>query len=66
MVWGGATEDVLVYQEDDERFNVGAGRTRDGGVRSDGVDVEHTLTENHCAAGGRSAGNVHADCAARE
>ncbi|MFZ1084758.1 MAG: S9 family peptidase [Terracidiphilus sp.] len=23
-------EDVLVYQEDDERFNVGAGRTRDG------------------------------------
>jgi len=24
------TDDVLVYQEDDERFNVGAGRTRDG------------------------------------
>ncbi len=24
------TADVLVYQEDDERFNVGAGRTRDG------------------------------------
>ena len=24
------SEDVLVYQEDDERFNVGAGRTRDG------------------------------------
>jgi oligopeptidase B len=23
-------EDVLVYQDDDERFNVGAGRTRDG------------------------------------
>src|SRR5580698_1333812 len=23
-------EDVLIYQEDDERFNVGAGRTRDG------------------------------------
>ncbi|MGA2807180.1 MAG: S9 family peptidase [Terracidiphilus sp.] len=23
-------EDVLVYQEDDERFNLGAGRTRDG------------------------------------
>jgi oligopeptidase B len=24
------TDDVLVFQEDDERFNVGAGRTRDG------------------------------------
>jgi oligopeptidase B len=24
------TQDVLVYQEDDERFNLGAGRTRDG------------------------------------
>jgi oligopeptidase B len=24
------TEDVLVYQDDDERFNLGAGRTRDG------------------------------------
>jgi oligopeptidase B len=24
------TEDVLVYQEDDERFNIAAGRTRDG------------------------------------
>jgi oligopeptidase B len=27
---GQTTDDVLVYQEDDERFNVGAGRTRDG------------------------------------
>jgi oligopeptidase B len=27
---GQATEDVLVYQEDDERFNLGVGRTRDG------------------------------------
>jgi oligopeptidase B len=27
---GQTTKDVLVYQEDDERFNVGAGRTRDG------------------------------------
>ncbi len=25
-----ASEDLLVYQEDDERFNLGAGRTRDG------------------------------------
>ena len=24
------SEDVLVYQDDDERFNLGAGRTRDG------------------------------------
>ncbi|MGA8742553.1 MAG: oligopeptidase B, partial [Terracidiphilus sp.] len=24
------TDDVLVYQDDDERFNIGAGRTRDG------------------------------------
>jgi len=27
---GQATKDVLIYQEDDERFNLGAGRTRDG------------------------------------
>jgi oligopeptidase B len=27
---GQTTENVLVYQEDDERFNLGAGRTRDG------------------------------------
>ena len=27
---GQTTDDVLVYQEDDERFNLGAGRTRDG------------------------------------
>ena len=24
------SDDVLVYQDDDERFNLGAGRTRDG------------------------------------
>jgi oligopeptidase B len=27
---GQTTQDVLVYQDDDERFNLGAGRTRDG------------------------------------
>jgi oligopeptidase B len=27
---GRPAEDVLVYQDDDERFNIGAGRTRDG------------------------------------
>jgi oligopeptidase B len=39
------TEDVLVYQDDDERFNLGAGRTRDGQfiiLES----VSHTTTES--------------------
>jgi oligopeptidase B len=42
---GQTTEDVLVYQEDDERFNLGAGRTRDGKF----VVMEsasHTTTES--------------------
>jgi oligopeptidase B len=28
--WADPLRDVLVYQDDDERFNLGAGRTRDG------------------------------------
>ncbi len=43
---GQATEDVLVYQEDDERFNVGAGRTRDG-VYVVMESSSHITTENH-------------------
>jgi oligopeptidase B len=36
--------DVLVYQEDDERFNVGAGRTRDGKILVI-ESASHTTTE---------------------
>jgi oligopeptidase B len=41
--------DVLVYQDDDERFNLGAGRTRDGKF----IVLEsasHTTSESHGAA----------------
>jgi oligopeptidase B len=44
-----ASEDVLVFQEDDERFNIGAGRTRDGKflvVES----ASHTTTESRVLA----------------
>ena len=40
------SSDVLVYQDDDERFNIGAGRTRDGNF----IVLEsssHTTTECH-------------------
>ncbi len=39
------TEDVLVYQEDDERFNLGAGRTRDGKFLVM-ESASHTTTES--------------------
>ncbi len=39
------TKDVLVYQEDDERFNLGAGRTRDGKFLVM-ESASHTTTES--------------------
>jgi len=39
------TEDVLVYQDDDERFNLGAGRTRDGKYLVM-ESASHTTTES--------------------
>ncbi|MFT4111805.1 S9 family peptidase [Silvibacterium sp.] len=39
------SEDVLVYEEKDERFNIGAGRTRDG-VYTVLESSSHTATEN--------------------
>ncbi|MGA2672538.1 MAG: S9 family peptidase [Terracidiphilus sp.] len=39
------TEDVLVYQDDDERFNLGAGRTRDGKFLVM-ESASHTTTES--------------------
>jgi oligopeptidase B len=38
-------EDVLVYQDDDERFNLGAGRTRDGKFLV-AESASHTTTES--------------------
>lgn len=48
-------KDVLIYQDDDERFNVGAGRTRDGKY----IVVEsasHTTTECRVLAADRPEG----------
>jgi len=39
-------DDVLVFQDDDERFNVGAGRTRDGKFLVM-ESASHTTTESH-------------------
>lgn len=49
-------EDALIYQDDDERFNVGAGRTRDGKY----IVVEsasHTTTEFQVLAADRPEGD---------
>jgi oligopeptidase B len=51
--------DVLVYQDDDERFNLGAGRTRDGKYMVL-ESASHTTTESGCCRR-RTRGNaVHA------
>ena len=49
-------EDVLVYQDDDERFNLAAGRTRDGQY----IVLEsasHTTTECHVLRADEATGN---------
>jgi oligopeptidase B len=49
------TEDVVVYQDDDERFNLGAGRTRDGKF----IVMEsasHTTTESWFLAADKPEG----------
>ena len=43
------TEDMLVYQDDDERFNLGAGRTRDGKYHGDGVGQPHHQRSAGCS-----------------
>jgi oligopeptidase B len=58
------SEDVLVYQDDDERFNLAAGRTRDGKY----IVLEtasHTTTECHVLRADEPAGEF-ALIAARE
>ncbi len=50
------SEDVLVYQDDDERFNLGAGRTRDGKflvIES----ASHTTTESRVLAADQPHGS---------
>ncbi len=50
-------DDVLVYQEDDERFNLAAGRTRDGKY----IVLEsasHTTSEARVLRGGRAGRRV--------
>ena len=50
------SEDVLVYQDDDERFNLGAGRTRDGKF----IVMEsasHTTTESWVLAADQPEGS---------
>ena len=53
---GTPSEDVLVYQDDDERFNLAAGRTRDGKY----IVVEsasHTTSEARVLRADEPAGN---------
>jgi oligopeptidase B len=53
--------DTLVYQDDDERFNIGAGRTRDGKY----IILEsssHTTTECHWLPAERPAGQFAVIC----
>jgi oligopeptidase B len=55
-------DDVLVYQDDDERFNVGAGRTRDGKY----IVLEsasHTTSEARVLPADDPAGNFKLICA---
>jgi oligopeptidase B len=55
------SEDVLVYQDDDERFNIGAGRTRDGKF----LILEassHTTTECHSLPANEPAGQFELIC----
>jgi oligopeptidase B len=55
------SEDVLVYQDDDERFNIGAGRTRDGKF----LILEsssHTTTECHSLPANEPAGQFKLIC----
>ena len=56
--------DVLVYQDDDERFNLGAGRTRDGKF----IVMEsasHTTSEAWVLPADRARRRVHAHLPAR-
>ena len=49
------SEDVLVYQDDDERFNIGAGRTRDGKFLIM-ESASHTTSESRVLAADQPAG----------
>jgi oligopeptidase B len=49
------TDDVLVYQDDDERFNVGVGRTRDGQFLVF-ESASHTTTECHVLSADQPSG----------
>ncbi len=54
--------DVLVYQDDDERFNIGAGRTRDGKFLVL-ESASHTTTESHVLPAGQPTGDFTLICA---
>jgi oligopeptidase B len=49
-------EDVLVYQDDDERFNIGAGRTRDGKYLVL-ESASHTTSESYVLAASEPLGH---------
>ena len=53
------SDDVLVYQDDDERFNLGAGRTRDGSFLVL-ESASHTTSESWVLAADKPNGAVHA------
>ena len=50
------SEDVLVYQDDDERFNIGVGRTRDGKYLVL-ESASHTTTECHILSADHPTGS---------
>ena len=55
------SEDVLVYQDDDERFNLGAGRTRDGKFLVM-QSASHTTTESWVLAADQPLGSFTLIC----
>ena len=59
------TDDVLVYQDDDERFNLGAGRTRDGKFHRSRVGQPHHHRVPCAAPPIRARRAVHAHRPAR-
>jgi oligopeptidase B len=56
------SEDVLVYQDDDERFNLGAGRTRDGKFLVM-ESASHTTTESWFLPADQPGGSFTLICA---
>ena len=62
---GNFSEAVLVYQDDDERFNIGAGRTRDGKFLVLEA-ASHITSEAHVLAAENPTGSFQLICARKD